>query len=146
MEQMKSFIAAVQADAAFNEEIHSLLGDGKIAEVIEAAARKGFTITEADIPENSEIKDAEICGSINGELTEEALENVAGGTGGDAGNPYRSPTCWFYSLSGGDKCTRTTCKKPVYQLPLLIPQWYICNCFGTARCVGSLHHVPNACT
>jgi len=142
MEYMKSFIAAIETDAEFNEEIHALLGDGKVAEVVEAAIRKGFTITEGGLQEYFE-------GRIN-ELPEDELENVTGGssgtgeTDGTVNNPHISKTCWFLRRPLTETfCARLGCKKECNVEG--VTAWYLCSCWGTSRCVNYRHHKDSAC-
>jgi len=145
MNPMKEFITAVQTDAAFDKEIHSLLREGKIAEVVEAAARKGFVITEADLREHLENKGA------GNELPEEALENIAGGarsddSDGTAFKPYTSETCWFLSgLFDKSKCARLTCIGKTWVGTEGAGPWYRCSCWGTSNCVDKNHHKDHAC-
>jgi len=145
MEQMKEFITAVQTDAAFDQEIHSLLGEGKIAELLEAATQKGFSITESDLREHLENKGA------GNELPEEALENIAGGSRSDnsdgtAYKPYTSETCWFLSgLFNKSKCARLSCKGKTFVDSTGRGPWYQCCCWGTSNCIDKIHHKDHAC-
>jgi len=140
MNPMKEFITAVQTDAAFDEEIHALLQDGRITELLEAAARKGFIITETDLR-------AHIDGKFTKEeLSEEALEGIAGGSGdGTFSSPYISDGCWFIEEKRVERnlCSRLVCKKGV--LAIGKEAWYQCHCWGTSRCRDKEHHVNYAC-
>ena len=140
MKQWKDLILALETDAALNEEFYILLKDGKIAEIVDAAARKGFTITETELREylgdggtKTEKNPSEV-------LTEEALESVAGGT-----NYTVSKSCWFLGGSGDpNRCTRWICYKTV-QLQVLKFETQQCYCYGTSRCVDKMHHKVHAC-
>ena len=145
MEQMASFITAVETDAEFSEEIHALMGDGKIAEVLKVAARKGFPITETELHEHLKSKGKE--------LSEEELKDIAGGSSGSEGepgsfiNPLVSETCWFIKsvgLGNDNYCMRLSCRMPVY-VSLFAQPVYICNCHGTSRCRNGYHHTTSAC-
>ena len=143
MEQINLFIEAIETDSAFGEEIHALTKDGKFTEVIKAAAQKGFTITEAELREHLVVEGAETGNSASGELTEEDLENVAGGQG-DYDNPYRSLTCWFKAPGDFNRCDRISCTKLV-EISLLKFRWFKCSCHGTPACVDKVHHMRKAC-
>jgi len=138
---MNEFITAIETDAEFNEEIHALLGDGKIAKIVEAAAKKGFAITEAALQEHLE--------SRVKELPEEALENIAGGAAesdGSMSSPHTSESCWFIKKPGSvslNGCFRLSCKAKCHGASGYM--WYQCNCWGTPRCTWNKHHTDEAC-
>ena len=144
MEQMKLFLNAIETDAAFDEEIHALIAEGKITEIVEAAARKGFTITETQFREHMDNR------SGREELSEEALEDIAGGSSsgnGTYGNPYVSIGCWLITSRtvGTDyPCERIVCKKHVSDGEQG-SGWYRCKCWGTGDCVKQLHFVWGRC-
>ena len=146
MEQMKLFIEAIETDNAFSEEIHALLQEGKITELLEAAARKGFSITEADLREYME-------GNSREELPEESLEGISGGSQGNGtiSSPFTSESCWYLRGESNSifHCKRISCKAVVLDDPYgqhpLKGDWYQCSCWGTPRCVNSRHHVNHAC-
>jgi len=141
---MKSFITAIETDAEFNDEIHSLLRDGKITEVVEAAAKKGYTITEADLREHLEGNGAKVGRKASEVLTEEALENVAGGES-SLFQPRISETCWFMTgFTGAKGCIRFSCKAQVI-IGFGRTEWYQCSCYGTSNCVDGQHHTNSAC-
>ena len=137
MEQMKSFIAAIETDVEFNEEIHSLLKDGKITEIVQSAARKGFIITEADLREQLEAKGTETGESTNGVIKEEALENVAGGQGSFGMSPCNSECSFNAGYKEAIKfingVQRTSCLSP------LGIKCIHCGCRGTDRCIDRWH-------
>jgi len=145
MNPMKEFITAVQTDAEFNEEIHALQDDGKMSAIIEAAARRGFTITKTDF-----------CNYLDNrhtteELSEEHLENVVGGSqgNGSGSNPFVSDSCWFFQEPTYEghphMCRRLSCKKPVREDGVYFV-WYQCHCYGTSNCIGKRHCMIGTCT
>jgi len=135
MNPMNEFITAIETDAAFEEKIHAGWGEGKISEVVEAAAQKGFTITEADLREQMDNRNK------SEELSEDALEEISGGSGGAGtiSNPYTSETCWFLGgILNKRDCFRLSCKAKVNGVYLQ------CCCWGQ-RCYKNQHHIDKAC-
>lgn len=74
----EAFLKKMETDKAFAETI---LQQDEVEKVIELAAAEGIAITSADIDEANEvIRKVFELQQTEGELSEEELENVAGGT------------------------------------------------------------------
>ena len=141
MEQINSLISAMEDDDALANEIQRLAQAGNISKLVETAAQKGFIITEADWNESMDAGSAE-----NGEMSEDQLESVIGGShgSGNISDPFLSPDCWYLKLPGSDKCQRTKCK--AYTNGNYGWVWYICRCHGTSRCNDKNHHMNRQCS
>ena len=141
MEQINSLISAMEDDDALANEIQRLAQAGNISKLVETAAQKGFIITEADWNESMDAGSAE-----NGEMSEDQLENVTGGSHGtgNLSDPLLSPECWYWSPYGSDKCKRETCVK--YTNGKHGWLWYKCRCHGTSRCKNNFHTGNRQCS
>jgi predicted ribosomally synthesized peptide with nif11-like leader len=86
-------------DKTFAETI---LKQNEIEKVIELAKEKGITLTQEDIDQANAIiqKIVEMQNNSEGELTEEELENVAGGTGWIIATLVIATFATFATLSG----------------------------------------------
>jgi len=87
-EQLKAFLAAVEADAGLQDQLKAA-GDADAVVAIAKAA--GFVISA------EELKRAKA------EISEEELESVAGGGGGDTAGGYNAG-CYGQPLGGGANC------------------------------------------
>jgi len=137
MEQMKAFIAEIETDVEFNKEINSLLKDGKVTEIVQLAARKGFTITEDDLREQLAAKGTETGESTNGVLEEEALENVAGGHSSSGVHLGCNLKCVYSPNSQEIKVIEGIQYINCFS-PLGINCLH-CGCRGTNRCIDRWH-------
>ena len=155
MKQIREMIELMESDSAFEEDIRLLVKSGKVKDVVEAAARGGFTVTENDWLEvinfsrTMSVDRADIP-SIYEEVDEEQLESIAGGGPttevGDYWNPYISNNCWFWNPICDDakRCMRTSCKQMRFDGDKG-EGWYQCCCFNNGWCVKNIHHIAGTC-
>jgi len=139
MEQIKAMFDTIGEDTVFGEEISALITKGNAADIIAAAAKKGFNFTEADWQAYLDWSKT-IGGEKKGELSESELEDVAGG--GFPWDPHTSHECWFHAASEAEyrdgemrkRCNQFACKAPVGYL------WFQCRCYGKdVQCKNGWH-------
>ncbi|MCL2603790.1 MAG: Nif11-like leader peptide family RiPP precursor [Defluviitaleaceae bacterium] len=161
MEKLQLILAAMETDMAFAEEMNPLFENEKVAEIIAAAKKKGFEVTEADWKGYTEWVEgltAEHGGTK--ELNEDDLDAVAGGTGGSG-----STGCFYIgSRDIGDAkerdqngrvgfggrlanwCKSPSCKALIpYRLLTGGSNWVTCPCWGTSNCVNKWHLHDTSC-
>jgi len=125
MEQLKAFIEKAKSDNELTEKLNRFGEKGAGAdEYIKIAAEYGFTITEDEFEKANKAN----------ELSEEQLEDIAGGTSDWA----RHHCCWFTPTGKrrGDnneiflECN-SSCKNLFTN--------YMCYCHGTGYCSAKWH-------
>jgi len=153
MEQIKLMFEKIETDKEFAEEMQAPIEEGDTEAIIVAAEKNGFNITEADWQEYTKWLES-MSDKIDSiiDLSEEALEDVAGGYpngDGSQSRPWRSTYCWFEGPGGSefrDGMSRKYCKAwqcKAWLSKLTAPGgkdgYYMCRCWGTDKCVGCWH-------
>jgi len=145
MEQIKAMFEAMGKDESLAEKIQQAIKEGETSKIIAEAKQNGFNFTETDWQEyvewskslSTETKGKE-------EISEENLENVAGGFWpGSMTNPHKVD-CWFRGAGEPQTkygtmrylCGTSLCKA----IPFGQTQWYQCICWGTDRCIEKWHN------
>ena len=149
MEQIKAMYEEMEKDADFGEEIARLFEKGTVADVLSAASKKGFNITEAEWEEYRNKAEEE----RRQKLSEEELADVAGGIlehilkKGNRVNPHKSSSCYknlspakeFRNGVERQKCVSPSCAKQI-NYGQHQGDWFECRCWGTNHCVGMWHN------
>jgi predicted ribosomally synthesized peptide with nif11-like leader len=154
---MEKIIAMFKSeDNVFLTEIQSFMRDGKTAEIIKAAAKKGFDFTEAEWKEYLNWSSGLPVDDKHAkqELAEEELEAVAGGKDpykqyepGSPDNPILGD-CWFHAASEPefrDGMSRKRCNQFACKTLVIGKGWCQCVCWGTSQCVGNWHRAEGRC-
>jgi len=143
MEQIKALFEAMENDAALQEEMLAIIADGKVADIIAAAGKKGFTFSEADWQEYlgwSKELDTE---ADPQQIPAEDLEQISGGSGGAPPETDVTPVeCWFHAASEKqfrDGAWRKKCNQFSCTAFILSKGICRCGCYKTNRCVNSWH-------
>ena len=130
MEQLKAFIEKAESDKELMDKLGALGEKNAGADdVVVLAAEYGFTVTAEEVDE----------ARANSELSEEQLEEVAGGVEDDSAQSYY---CWFYA-SGDPEYRHGANRKRCRQL---VCKWAFgksktkCACYGTDKCIDSWHY------
>jgi len=120
MEQLKAFLEKIGEDSELNTKFNDLrMENAGKDKVIALASEYGFTITEEDLDNAKKDFDSHMA---RAELSEEELEDVAGGGGGDT-----KVNCWF--TEGGSRSKRITGEG--LRIKCYAP---LCNYFGIDWC------------
>ncbi|MCL2603791.1 MAG: Nif11-like leader peptide family RiPP precursor [Defluviitaleaceae bacterium] len=155
MGQFQLMLEAMADDEAFGGEMKPLFEKLSVAEIIAAAKKKGFEITEADWQGYLDWQKTLLASSDSdtNELNEKDLEAVAGGF---LISYVRDHKCWFHGDTSATqnvlyrdgafrvRCRQFACRGFSPFEPDRDKTWKMCRCFGTNDCVGSWHtrHSP----
>ena len=136
MEQITAMFSEMDNDVEFNAEISELIEKGILADVLSAASKRGFNITEADW----NVYRISMSKKRTQILTEAELADVSGGgSGGQITNPKKSKNCFFVRNTNNDGVTRSKCQRLI--CTKLDDGWWICRCWGTDACVDRMHKI-----
>ena len=126
MEQIELFIEKAQSDSELAAKLEEMrINDAGVEEFIALATEYGFTLTKEDIEQSP---------NDNGELSEEQLENVAGGNPMKTGdNCYFEPASPVTLKRRYDGAIWALCRKKCNFI------WTYCFCFKTSWCVDKYH-------
>jgi len=126
MEQLNAFMEKAKSDNELTEKLNTLAEKGAGAdEYIKIAAEYDFTITEDDFEKANKAN----------ELSEEQLEDVAGG---DDGGWVRHSCCWFTPTGNRTKDGNSTLVQCNSSCKNLFTG-YMCSCHGTYMCRNKWH-------